>query len=275
MRRRRAFFLDTTIQVDRLFERTWRKNYIRQRLAGRECMTCSMVLREFKRNVIDTCISLLLIISECETDTDVETEISRQFTKSTVSMMLKIYAEVKREALITGRFDKELIVATLKEYIKGRLLSRFNEVLTMGMRDAVKCDVALRSTTEAYGMYSIDVSCNRVSATCDLPKVFKENGRWLTRISDALRIGRDLEAKGKAELERICRVLERARENSGWAVLKGNHNCDRVADLTIVLEAPRGASVYSTDKHYELLARYVGIPRGVLAVIERYGRRGR
>ena len=99
--------MDTTIQIDRLFERSDRKKKIYDKIAESDCYTCTLVLREFKRLAIDACITLYSIIEECDSDPDVLTEISNQFSESVKSMLLKIYAEVKREAGLDVSFDKE------------------------------------------------------------------------------------------------------------------------------------------------------------------------
>jgi hypothetical protein len=271
---RRKLFLDTTIQIDRLFETLDRKRRILGKIAGCDCYTCTLVLREFKALVLDSSISLYSIIEECCSDPDVLTEISREFSKSIESMMLKIYAEVKREAGLNASFDRELALATLRSYIDGRLLARFRKVLAEQESDLTECEVARYEVQESDGMFELEVHCNRKRANCNLPQIYKDNEKRLKRIKELLEGKSDtdckLEARERHEFGRINEVSSQVVKHSDWNIVKGQRNCDRLADLTILIESPPGSAVYTTDKGYDYLFNRLDFPDKEPPEIESY-----
>lgn len=276
MNDRQKFFLDTTIQIDRLFEKPDRKETIRDKITGADCYTCTLVLREFKARVIRPCISLSFIIEACDSDPDVETEISGQFSRSIGAMLLKIYAEVKREAGLDGSFDKELALATVRSYITGRLLTQFRKVLSEPESDLTRCEVAQYEVKESDGMFELDVHCNRKRANCDLPQVYKDNERHLKCIKELvegkrkLGSGCKLEAEEQREFERISNVYSKVLKRGDYNKVKGERNCDKLADLTILIESPPGSAVYTTDKHFKYLFDRLEFPDKKAPEIERY-----
>jgi hypothetical protein len=265
---RRKLFLDTTIQIDRLFEKPDRRERIRGKILESDCYTCTLVLREFKALVIDSCISLYSIIEEYDSDPDVLTEISREFSKSIESMMLKIYAEVKREAGLDVSFDKELALATVRSYITGRLLIRFRNVLSEPESDLTECEVARYEVQESGGMFELEVHCNRKRANCNLPQMYQDNEGHLKRIEELLE-GK-LESAERREFKRVGGVYPEVLESKDWNIVKGQRNCDRLADLTILIESPPGSSVYTTNKHYDYLFGRLDFPEKEAPEIERY-----
>jgi len=277
MSERCRLFLDTTVQIDRLFEKPDRKAAICKTIEGADCSTSTLVLREFKARVIDGCISLYYIIEECDSDPDVLTEISRQFSKSRLSMLLKIYSEVKREAGLGDRFDKELALATVRAYITGRLLRRFRKGLVEAPSDLTRCEVAAETVQDSDGMFEIEVHCNREKASCELPRIYRDNEQHLLRIRGLVageserRRASKLGSGERRELETINRAYSDVRERGGWHVVMGQQNCDRLADLTVLIESPMGSAVYTTDKDYECLFKHLCFPDKNAPKIERYG----
>jgi hypothetical protein len=254
---KQKLFLDNTIQIDRLFETSDRKQMINKELAESECYTCTLVLREFKFRVIDTCISLLHIIEECNSDPDVLTTIThnKKFSKNLQTMLVKIYAEVKREAGLQNFYDKELALETLRAYITGRLLLRFRDILTEPESDLTSCDVARYEFQEFNGMFEIDTHCERKEARCDLPKIYQNNEDHLKRTKEIFEnqsvLNYKLNKQEKTEFERINEVYSGILDKEDWNIVKGWHNCDKLADFTILIESLDGSSVYTTDNIYK------------------------
>lgn len=266
--------MDTTIQIDRLFEKSDRRRKIYDEIAGSDCYTCTLALREFKALVIDACISLYSIIEECDSDPDVLTEIAREFSKSKESMLLKIYAQVKREAGLDVSFDKELALATVRSYITGGLLPRFRDALSEPESDLTKCEVARHEVQESDGMFELEVHCNRERASCNLPQVYGGNERHLKQIKELvegeLGTDRELRSEERREFERINEVYSRVLESGDWNIVKGQRNCDRLADLSILIESPPGSAVYTTDRDYEYLFSRLDFPEREAPEIQKY-----
>jgi predicted SpoU family rRNA methylase len=270
MNHKQKFFLDTTIQIDRLFEISYRKQKIRKELARSECYTCTLVLREFKFRVIYTCINLFDILNEYDSDPDVLTVISRQFTVGIMSMMLKIYAEVKREAGLQNRFDKELALETLRAYITRRLLLRFSDILKEQESDLTKCELAQNMVQESNGKFNLETRCNRKVAKCNLPEIYQNNEEHLKRIKELIDSGRKLKRRERIEFGKIIKVYSKVLEHQDWNIVKGQQNCDYLADLTILIESPSDSVVYSTNFDYEYLFNRLCFPDKKATKIEKY-----
>jgi hypothetical protein len=267
-------FLDTTIQIDRLFETSNRKQILKTELDKSECYACTLILREFKFRVIDTCISLFHIIEECDSDPDVLTTIARKFSANLQSMLLKIYAEVKRETGLQNFYDKELALETLRSYITGRLLMQFRDILAEPESNLTKCEVANYEVRESDGMFDIDTHCERKEARCDLSKVYQNNEKHLKRIKELvesqLTLNPKLKRQEKIEFKKISDVYSDILEKRDWNIAKCQQNCDKLADLTILIESLDDSAVYTTDNIYECFYNRLSFPKKKSPKIQKY-----
>jgi len=269
-------FLDTTIQIDRLFETSDRKQILKTELNKSECYTCTLVLREFKFRVIDTCISLLHIIEDCDSDPDVLTTIThnKNFSKNLQTMLIKIYAEVKREAGLQNYYDKELALETLRAYITGRLLLRFRDILAEPESDLTKCEVAHHEVQESDGMFELDTHCNRKKVKCNLPSIYHDNEDHLKQIKELVEkqsvLNPKLDRQEKTEFGRINEVYSGILEKEDWNMVKGQYNCNKLADLTILIESLDDSSVYTTDNIYECFYNRLSFSKKKATKIQKY-----
>jgi len=273
---KQKLFLETTIQIDRLFEKPTRRKLIYDELSEADCYTCTLVLREFKLKAILACISLLYIIEENDSDPDIITEISNHFTEK--SMLLKIYAEVKREANLEKSFDKELALATVRSYIRHRLLLRFEEIISVPLADLTKCEVAHYKVQEFDGKFYLETHCERGRAQCNLPKIYQDNEDHLKRIKELVEnqstLNPKLNRQEKDEFKRINEVYSDVFDpgKEGWNTVKGQYNCDKLADLTILIESFDDSAVYTTDRIYECFYNRLCFPHKKTPKIQEYPR---
>ena len=116
-------FLETTIQIERVVGLPERKESIKEKIVRRTLRSSTLVLREFKERLLHKCILLLELVLRYEHRADVETAISRMF--SNTQILLQLWAQVQRETIGDGAYDRELVIETLKSYIGGGLERRF------------------------------------------------------------------------------------------------------------------------------------------------------
>lgn len=123
-------------------------------------------------------------------------------------------------------------------------------------------------------MFELEVHCNRKRANCALPQVYRDNEKHLKRIKELVEgeLGTDckLRARERREFERINEVYSQVLKQNDLNIVKGQRNCDRLSDLTILIESPPGSAVYTTDKDYDYLFSRLDFPGKEAPEIERY-----
>ena len=71
-------------------------------------------------------------------------------------------------------------------------------------------------------------------------------------------------------LEEVDRARQEISERGTWDVLKGDRNCSKLADLTILIDSPPGSSVYTTDQAFERMFRLLGFSDRSMPNVHRY-----
>lgn len=249
--------LDTTVQIDRLTEKPVRVRHIEERVGGRTMCTCSLVLRQFKRNVIRGCISLLDIIDRNDTAADVDSDIAGHFTQT--SIVLKIKAQLVRECNPAGTFDKELWMEALKGYVEGGLVARFWTGVER-KADCASCELAreevVRKDRPPY--FAIATTCARERANCGLPTLYQMRASAAEMLRNAAEDARD--SKKRRFLSDLLASWQAAVETHGSDGVKGQVACGALSDLTIALEAEAGETLMSTDHHHDMICAALGSP---------------
>jgi hypothetical protein len=252
--------LDTSVQIDRLFERDRRKRELERYMKGAALSTTMLVLRQFKANAIKAAITLYDILAQERTDSGVEAAISCRFSKREMSILLKVWATVKRE-LGEGPFMSDLALSTLRNYVKGGLLDRFHARID-GIPDTLACAPALEQVEILSTTFALNTSCDRRTAACHLPDLYKRYRTAVLRGCDACRDGRAL-PKEQDALEPVNAVYPQVNSNGreDWALIRGNLNCHALSDLTILLDSPDYSAVFTTDRGFEYLYKHIAPPK--------------
>lgn len=109
-----ALFIETTIQIDKIFEEFDRRSEIWNKICENRSITSTYVLMEFKRRVILSCILLYNMFKEENDRAKVERRLSKEYSGRTVKMALKILAKLDEGAVL----DNEKILLRLRRYIR-------------------------------------------------------------------------------------------------------------------------------------------------------------
>ena len=65
-----------------------------------------------------------------------------------------------------------------------------------------------------------------------------------------------IDCQKNKNIEKICRVYEEIQNN--YDLAKGQRNCNTLSDVIIALEAPVNSTIYTTDRHYEVICPLIG-----------------
>jgi hypothetical protein len=240
-------FLETTIQIERVVGLPERKESITGRITGRTLRSSTLVLREFKERLLHKCILLLELVLRYEHRTDVETAISRMF--SNTQILLQLWAQVQRETIGDGAYDRELVIETLKSYIEGGLEKRFYRP-SIEVSDETKCEIAPEEVRIEHGFYVLNVYCNREKVNCNLPVLIEKHED--TFLTMERRIPNAQTKAERDELSKIVGVYRDAKNQNDFNRVKGQRNCNALSDATIALEA-KDAILYTTDRDFEFI----------------------
>lgn len=223
-------FLDTTIQIDRIFGSSKRRNAIRAVCQGRECCCSSYVLGEFNSNImLDVVFVYHTLLQENdlnEAERRVE-ELARGRRQNRAHMIFVHLRELYDNNL-------EEIKCELESYLED-LQSLFFRGIDGDLSDFTRCQRA-----RAYLRYEDGVpvwegcSCRKERCVCNIVP-FWESHRDL------------LDAPFPSGLEERAEALLNRVRQSDYDV-KGN-NCRSLGDAVIVLEArDAGGEICSTNR---------------------------
>lgn len=246
-REQSPFFLETTIQIERVVGLPGRKEAIKNRIAYRYLRTSTLVLREFKERLLHKCILLLELVLRYEHRADVETAISQMF--SNTKILLQLWAQIQRETIGDGAYDKELVTETLKSYIEGGLEKRFC-IPSVEVSNDASCEIASEEVRIEHGFYVLNVYCNRRRANCNLPMFIEKHEDAFEAMQKRIPNARTKDERG--ELSKIVAVYQDAKNRNDFNRVKGQRNCNTLSDVTIALEAG-DAIIYTTDRDFEYI----------------------
>lgn len=249
-REQTPLFLETTIQIERIVGLPERKESIKNRIAYRCLRTSTLVLREFKERLLHKCILLLELVLRYEHRADVETAISQMFRDTQI--LLQLWAQVQRETIGDGTYDRELVIETLKSYIEDGLEKRLSCCFdrTFGMvvkatkrfcmpsvevSNDTSCEIAEEEVRIEHGFYVLNVYCNRRKVNCNLPTFIEKHENVFEVMQE--RIPNAETKDERDELSKIVAVYQDAKDHNDFNRVKGQRNCNALSDVTIALEA--------------------------------------
>jgi len=199
---------------------------------------------------------------------DVETAISQMF--SDTKILLQLWAQIQRETIGNGIYDRELIIETLKSYIEGGLEKRFygkpnvasplwgdrrgdsvaSCIPSVEISDDTECEIAREEVRIEHGFYVLNVYCNRRRVNCNLPKFIERHNNAFIAMRKKISDSKNKDERD--ELNRIVAVYQNAQNRNDFNYVKGQRNCNVLSDATIALEAGNDI-IYTTDKDFEYI----------------------
>jgi hypothetical protein len=214
--------------------------------------TSTLVLREFKERLLHKCILLLELVLRYEHHADVETAISQMF--SNTKILLQLWAQVQRETIGDGTYDRELVIETLKSYIESGLEKRFC-IPSVEVSNDTSCEIASEEVRIEHGFYVLNVYCNREKVNCSLPAFIKKHEDAFLAMQRSIPNAKTRDEQ--SELSKIVAVYQDIKNRKDFNRVKGQRNCNVLSDTTIALEAGN-AIIYTTDRDFEYICPVCG-----------------
>jgi hypothetical protein len=188
---------------------------------------------------------LLELVLRYEHRADVETAISQMFRDTQI--LLQLWAQVQRETIGDGVYNRELVIETLKGYIEGGLEKRFFRP-TVEVSNDTSCEIAPEEVRIEHGFYVLNVHCNRRKVNCNLPTFIQKHEDAFEAMQRRIPNARTKDERD--ELSKLVAVYQDAKERNDFNRVKGQRNCNALSDATIALEAG-DAIIYTTDRDFE------------------------
>lgn len=250
---KKKVFIETTIQIRRLFGGTEERQRIEALLADKYVVTSAYVFMEFRRTILQDFSLLRSIIQHGD---------KKEFESLSFSDILRMIAQCR--TVLSSRALRRLllVLASLDElFVSGSVSSReLVKLLTFqisyfeyeGFFDIIDevvnytdCDLA-KITTPLGDKISSRLSCNATKAQCQLAHFLSAHREELRRIKNAIE-----NAPSKIKDARALTALQRI--DADVSLVLGERTCWAIGDAIIALEAPADALIFSYDPHFEVI----------------------
>jgi len=249
-------FVETSIQIQKVFSTQQRRMKIRSRLKrASQTVTSKFVRYEFDRTVLADCILLHQTIHRESTLADAFMRLGESSRSRRAQRQWLIYANLlsgmeEIEDLYSQNARNRLLIQ-LEDYIEETLSEIFLLYIDATIPDLVGCAFpAPRKTSE--GTYEFQITCQRATAPCRLPAFLQTNEMLLRQMYSAI------QAKGAhSEWRQMKEALERILHN--FQVAKGQKNCWPIGDCIITLEMPDDSKLLTLNlSHFRTLCAAIG-----------------
>ncbi|MFQ6032256.1 MAG: hypothetical protein ACE5K2_04975 [Candidatus Zixiibacteriota bacterium] len=237
-----ALFLETTLQVERVFGSERIKRLINEAVRGRSLITSTYVLMEFKRTITSDFVNFYNALEQEENISEALAQLAKSYGRHS-SRYLLILSVILRER---RTLNKEKTLEILSRYIRWDLRRRFYRGIDHVI-DETQCPLSVKEPVFENGFYSLDVTCRKGENPCKVSELIRENLEDVKKIFEALKGAPS--AKGMVEL--LGKVVEDPKEMDG-------RTCQLLGDVVIVLEAPRDTPILTTDRLYRLICEAIG-----------------
>ncbi len=246
-------FIETTIQILRLFGGTAERQRIEALLADKYVITSAYVFMEFRRTILQD-FSLLRSIAQQKN--------GEGFERVSFSDILREIANVR--TVLSSRALRRLllVLASLAEHFESfvvpskelvKFLSfqinylayeRFFDIVDEVV-NCTDCDL-VKVTTPLGDRISSRLSCNAARAQCQLVHFLSAHRGELCRIETAM-------ANAAPEVKDARALAALQRVNTDVSLVLGERTCWAVGDIIIALAVPADALIFSVDQHFEVI----------------------
>ncbi|MCE7986232.1 MAG: hypothetical protein DYG89_34075 [Caldilinea sp. CFX5] len=243
-----TYYLDTTIQLSKLFAPASVRQTIHQRIQEHSCVASSYARMEYLR-WLEPCVAMHQLLQE---------EIAHNRTTALSEVQARIL-------LAHGRNQNKMLsimtwllrayspdARVLLVYLKTLIEYEFHEIFTQGIEllpDPIACPLMdLRAIPETAG-YRLEpnLAYRRGAMPCHIVDFLQGHRRALQELSTALR-------ETYPQMAEACgRVLENPTDAQG-------NTCKTLGDVIIALQTPADAVLWTTDASFDLICPVIGIP---------------
>ncbi|MFQ6044531.1 MAG: hypothetical protein ACE5PV_27070 [Candidatus Poribacteria bacterium] len=261
-RQPRKIFLETSIQIERIFASIKRLKQIRDVLADATVFTSSYVFMEFRRAVLQAVAHVLTLVRQMQSDGANVIDLSELMRKVAMGRSIRFSVRTIQRVIlvlsyILSAFPTPFVESdTLIDYLelqlnwrlKGLFFEGVSEYITYTDCDLVRPDVPVGDYVQSR------LSCNAKTSTCALVEFLSQHQEKLHALEGALAAAPPNEIN-----PRTLTALKRINANVTKGL--GERTCWSLGDVIIALETPDDAHIYTTDRHFDLICSVLGKQR--------------
>lgn len=263
----RKFFLETSIQIERIWASLKRREQIRDILEGATVFTSSYVFMEFKRAVLQAVAHVLTLVRQMQRDGEDVIDLSEltrkvalgrgiRFSVRTIQRVILVLSHIL-ETFPTPSVESDVLIDYLELQLAWRLKGLFfesvSEYITHTDCDLVCPDFPVGDYVQSR------LSCNAKTATCALVSFLSRYQEELRALEGVLAVASPNEIN-----QRTLTALKRINANMAKAL--GEQTCWSLGDVIIALEVPEDAHIYTTDRHFDLICSVLGKKRFIESI---------
>ena len=259
LRHPREIFLETSIQIERIWGALKRREQIRDVLAGAHVFTSSYVFMEFRRTVLQAVAYVLTIVRQMQRDGENVIDLSELMRKVAVGRGIRFSVRTIQRVIlvlsyILSSFPTPFVESdVLIDYLELQLAWRLKELFFEGVSGyIIHTDCGLVRPEVPVGDYvQSRLSCNAKTATCALVSFLSQHQEKLRALEDALAAAPpdEINPRTLAALKRV---------NADVTKAFGEKTCWSLGDVIIALETPDDTQIYTTDRHFDLICSVLG-----------------
>lgn len=242
-----TYYLDTTIQLSKLFAPLSLRKKIRHRIEEHSCVVSSYVRMEYLR-WLEPCVYVYQILQEeiernhtsalSETQARILLEHGRQQNKmlSVLTWLLRIYS-----------LDARILLYSLKTLIEIEFSEAFIRGVTV-LPDPIACPLMnLQAEPQGVGyLLAPSIPYRRGEMPCHIVEFLQQHRNALQELALTL-------DAAYPQMAQACRrVLEKPDDAQG-------NTCKTLGDVIIALQAPSNAILWTTDASFDLICPTIGI----------------
>jgi hypothetical protein len=251
----KEFFLETSIQIKKIFGHKLHRNEIKHTIAGASCWSSFFILGEFKRSVINALIDFYFLLDEEETPSEALRALSEKYSTRDLKFDISAFASliedeefknnktrclIKLERIIENALDAFIFnTGNGKNFIENKIGCPIGKV-PLKVSDEY-------SLKENYKIFKDNISCCQDMGKCETVSFWKNNRSFLKYLLDPAHIAKYKDNKAyQSFLESYGKLQEDIK-------MSGGRNCLKLSDTIIAIECPGDKILLTLDKSFEAL----------------------
>lgn len=240
-------FLETTIQIERIFGTRFRRLQLATELQRYHLITSQYVYGEYLRTVVKSAVALHhLAVNHNQLD-DLLVRVGQHVNKRESSRMMLLLAMMMRS---DNRHSPNAIKDQLAQFIQITAHNHFWHGIDKRI-DVTMCGLALEQPARQKAIYYLRTQCVRTIRECDLAEQMTAWRPQLRVLAEGLRYEKDasLQRMGDLAAQIIDDPIKARGRNCTWYL----------GDMVIALSLPEDVPLYTTNRrHFEPLLSLLG-----------------
>ena len=237
-------FMETTIQADKFLGKDEKKKFILNTCKGKELISSTYVLGEFKSNFLKDAVGLYNLVYDSKDLGEALIRFEEYYSKRVNNRMSKLLGNLISEFEV---YEKEEVLDRLEIFIEDTLIRRFKRGIDKFLVDNTKCIRCLAKPEKRDGVWKIDVRCRKSpKPKCNINDfLISDNINDMQKLMDL-----------PSDFNKVTNIIDKVINNLDKPY--GN-NCRTLGDTIIALEAPNDSAIFTTNKKdYEPICTIIG-----------------